>query len=241
MKSSVPKPKVIFLDAVGTLFSIQRTVGAIYAQIAARHQIDVAAEALNCEFLRVFKRLHAPAFSGYASPTELARLEKQWWHSVVLETFQGVLDEFDIDAFNLFFDEVFDYFATAMAWTLYPEVLPTLQLWSNQGIQLGIISNFDGRLGQVLDELAIAKFFQTVTVSSQVGVPKPDPQIFRVALAKHLCTPETALHIGDQWQDDVEGARLAGLKGIWLNRDRDRREYSKLDHIAALDELRWFA
>ena len=86
------------------------------------------------------------------------------------------------------------------------------------GIQLGVISNFDSRIYTVLDILALADFFQSVTISTEVGVAKPDPLIFATALQKHRCAAFEAWHVGDSYSEDYEGAKEAGLRGVWLRR-----------------------
>jgi len=87
-----------------------------------------------------------------------------------------------------------------------------------QGIELGIISNFDSRLFTLLRGLGIDQLFDTVTISSLAQAAKPSPKIFQLALEKHAVDPEEALHVGDSPRDDVEGATKAGLTGVLLDR-----------------------
>jgi HAD superfamily hydrolase (TIGR01549 family) len=56
-----------------------------------------------------------------------------------------------------------------------------------------------------------------LVVSEEVGVSKPDPAIFRAALARVSCAPEHAVMIGDSWTADIAGARAAGIRAIWFN------------------------
>jgi putative hydrolase of the HAD superfamily len=120
--------------------------------------------------------------------------------------------------FEHFFAELYAYFAGADPWVVYPDAYHSLERWRAKGIELGVISNFDSRLYTVLDALALADFFTTVTISTEVGAAKPAPQIFAAALEKHDCDPAEAWHVGDSYEDDYEGARSAGLRGIWLRR-----------------------
>ncbi|WP_254721968.1 HAD-IA family hydrolase [Kovacikia minuta] len=80
------------------------------------------------------------------------------------------------------------------------------------------MSNFDSRLYSVLQSLELANFFSSVTISSEAGAAKPDPQIFAIALQKHQCPPELAWHIGDSYEEDYQAARAAGLRGVWVKR-----------------------
>jgi putative hydrolase of the HAD superfamily len=120
--------------------------------------------------------------------------------------------------FTEFFDELYQHFATAEPWFIYPDVLPALEQWRRIGIQLGIVSNFDSRLNHVLDALKLREFFTSITISTQIGVAKPDPQIFTAALEKHYCDAQDAWHIGDSFRQDYQGARSAGLRAILIER-----------------------
>jgi putative hydrolase of the HAD superfamily len=210
-------PKVIFLDAVGTLFGIAGSVGQIYRNIALQHGVEADAEELNQAFFRTFKAAPPMAFPG-VDANQIPNLEFLWWRRLGQQTFSsaGVLDQF-VD-FDSFFADLYAHFATADPWFVYPEVLSTLQQWRRWGVELGIISNFDSRLYRVLDNLGLSDYFQSITISSEVGAAKPNPLIFATALQKHGCEPSQAWHVGDSKTDDRQGARGVGLRGIWVQR-----------------------
>ena len=63
-------------------------------------------------------------------------------------------------------------------------------------------------------------FVDALVVSEVVGVSKPDPAIFSVALERLRCAPEDAVMVGDSWSADVEGARAAGIRAVWFNPQR---------------------
>jgi putative hydrolase of the HAD superfamily len=210
-------PQVIFLDAVGTLFGVAGSVGKIYSEIAQQHGVKADAEELNQAFFRTFKAAPPMAFPD-ADPGQIPILEFTWWRRLGQQTFSsaGVLDQF-VD-FDSFFTDLYAHFATADPWFIYPEVLETLQQWQQWGVELGVISNFDSRLYRVLKALELSDYFQSVTISSEVGAAKPDPLIFATALQKHRCASSRAWHVGDSQTDDRHGARAAGLRGVWLKR-----------------------
>ncbi len=212
------RPAVIFLDAVGTLFGIRGSVGDLYGMLAARHGVTVAAEVLNPAFFQSFQT-SSPAEFPNAAPSEIGQLEYAWWQAIAWNTFNqvGVVDQFS--DFEVFFKEVFAYFATEEPWFLYPDVLPTLEAWQAQGLQLAVLSNFDSRLYPVLKVLGLNPFFASVTISTEAGAAKPSPKIFQMALNKHNCLPKEAWHIGDSHREDYQAATAVGLRGIWLNRE----------------------
>ena len=57
-----------------------------------------------------------------------------------------------------------------------------------------------------------------LVVSEEVGVSKPHPRIFEVALERAGCRPDEAVMVGDSWPNDVEGARRCGIRPIWFSR-----------------------
>ncbi|MBE9129976.1 MULTISPECIES: HAD-IA family hydrolase [unclassified Coleofasciculus] len=211
------QPKVILLDAVGTLFGVRGSVGQVYSAIASKFGVRVSASRVNSAFFQAFAAADPLVFPT-TEPEEIPECEFEWWRVIALRTFQhvGVLNQFD--DFTEFFDQLYNHFATAEPWVVYPDVLPALEAWRRVGIQLGIVSNFDSRLYLVLRALNLEEFFISVTISTQAGVAKPNPEIFKAALEKHHCQAPNALHIGDSVAEDYQGAQAAGLKAILLKR-----------------------
>jgi putative hydrolase of the HAD superfamily len=79
------------------------------------------------------------------------------------------------------------------------------------GLTLVVVSNSDGSIERKLQEVGLRKHFHAVVDSHVVGVEKPDPEIFRHALAHSRGAPGRTLHVGDLYAIDVVGARRAGL------------------------------
>jgi putative hydrolase of the HAD superfamily len=214
------RPKVIFFDAVGTLFGVKGSVGKVYGDMAKRFGVKVSSEALERAFIQSFKAAPPPIFPGI-KPQEIPKCEFEWWQVVSLRTFKqvGVLDQFS--DFSAFFNALYIHFATSEPWFVYPDVRPVLERWQQLGIDLGVVSNFDSRLYSVLAALDLRKFFTSITISTEVGAAKPDPQIFVVGLDKHNCPAKLAWHIGDSLKEDYQGAKAAGLRAILLKRSEN--------------------
>jgi len=127
-------------------------------------------------------------------------------------------------------------FADPVSWKLFPDVVPTLRELRSLGLELGIVSNFDSRLFNVLRGLSIADLFDTITISSLAHAAKPSPKIFELALEQHAVEPGEAMHVGDSVRDDVEGATKAGLRAVLLTR-QGKQAPPDVQTIRALDEL----
>ena len=116
--------------------------------------------------------------------------------------------------------------ASIAAWHAYTQLDPEAKsvLGELQGrYKLALISNFDHppHVHQLLDELALRPFFDAVVVSGDVGVKKPDPAIFAPALEQTGLVADEAIFVGDSPEDDVAGARAAGLQPVLIRRQRD--------------------
>lgn len=216
------KPKVIFFDAVGTLFGVKEGVGKTYAMIAQKHGVDVEPQLLESAFRIAFKRSRPPIFPGVDS-FQIPQKEFLWWEAIAHETFSeaGVIDEFE--DFLGFFTQLYAHFATPDPWFVFPDVLPSIQQWHESGVELGLISNFDSRLYAIVELLGMKQYFSSVTISSIVGAAKPDRTIFLSALDKHNCLPSQAWHIGDNRIEDYDGAKRIGMKAFLLERSPEQQ------------------
>lgn len=231
-------PQVIFLDAAGTLFGVRGSVGKQYEKIARQFGVDADARILERAFFRSFTEAPPMAFPG-TPISEIPNKEFAWWQAVTKNTFAAANYFHELTDFSEFFQELYHYFSTPAPWEVYPDVIPTLKSWQAQGIELGVLSNFDTRLYDVLDALNLASFFTSVTLSTEVGAAKPDPQIFTHALRKYPYPPSATLHIGDSVKADYQGAKQVGCRAIWLNRSDelppntipDFEHYNSLNHI----------
>lgn len=95
-----------------------------------------------------------------------------------------------------------------------PTVLEALRL---RGIKLGVVSNSDGRIETDLVRRGLGGHFETVVDSHVVGIEKPDPAIFRIALERVGATAGEALFVGDVFAIDILGARRAGMEAVLLD------------------------
>ena len=88
--------------------------------------------------------------------------------------------------------------------------------------KLALISNFDHppHVHSVLSKLGLTDFFDSVVISAEVGVKKPDPRIFDSALEKTGMKPEEVVYVGDT-EDDTEAARAAGIVPILIQRENE--------------------
>jgi HAD superfamily hydrolase (TIGR01549 family) len=113
---------------------------------------------------------------------------------------------------------IYDAYQDTRHWALYPDVLPTLASLRGAGVPMGIISDWGHGLEAIVLELELAAYLEFLVVSSRLGVAKPDPAVFQMALARIGAAPEGAVYVGDTYLKDVLGARAAGLYPVLLDR-----------------------
>jgi putative hydrolase of the HAD superfamily len=208
--------KVIFFDAAGTLIHLPRGPGWHYALVARRHGGDFGEAALDRAFRGVFAEMIAHASANGLPHDD----DRSWWRELVFR----VIDEcgggppgFDRGAY---FDELFVHFAEPGVWELYPEVREVIAELGKK-YRLAVISNFDRRLRAIIGGLGVARHFEHLVISGEVGIEKPAPRIFGHALELMGVAPHEALHVGDHPVHDWQGAEAAGLRVFRLERPRN--------------------
>ena len=106
----------------------------------------------------------------------------------------------------------------ALRFDLLPDALPALDAMGAAGLRLGVVSNWDCGLGDVLEGLGVGDRFEVVAASAVVGAGKPDPAIFHHALRELGVAPAAALHCGDLPAYDCAGAAAAGVRAVLIDR-----------------------
>lgn len=111
-------------------------------------------------------------------------------------------------------------------WTVFEDVLYTLQSLQQRGYSLGIISNGDYEQQiEKLTALNILQYFKYIFTSSEIGISKPDPEIFHRAGLQSNLEMKDCYYIGDRLETDAISSTIAGMHGIWLNRNDSLLKY----------------
>jgi putative hydrolase of the HAD superfamily len=110
-----------------------------------------------------------------------------------------------------------------------PGITDHLQKFRDAGFRLGVVSNALGNIEADAARYGLAEYFDVIIDSHVVGVAKPDPRIFHIALERMRMSPGEALFAGDLYSIDMVGALAAGLRGCKLIDVMD--SYSWVDHV----------
>lgn len=206
--------KTVYFDVGGTILTASPSVGAIYADAVRRLGFSVDAGDVQAKFRQAWRRsLERRRANGYRCDDIVLRHE---WLQVVIESFEGLIGE---ETARQAFDDLYERFRGPSAWKLAPGAVLTFQALKAWGLRLGLLSNWDERLEDLLGGLGIIEYFDHRVISCQVGVEKPHPRIFAEALRQAGNSPEQILHVGDSYEWDIEPARLSGMHTLWINAD----------------------
>jgi putative hydrolase of the HAD superfamily len=221
----------VLFDAAGTLILPMESVGATYSRLAADFGVRLSAARLDDAFRRVFAA--APPNVHPDEPSaDIPERERAWWRARVRETFRAADGTAHFDEFDRFFTTLFEHYADPRAWRLAPGAHEGLAALAARRLPLGVLSNFDHRLPGLLEGLGVAEAFACVVLPAEARAAKPDPAIFAFALERMGVSPDRALYVGDHAEEDLAGARGAGLSALDVASLADLRALPK-----AIDRL----
>jgi putative hydrolase of the HAD superfamily len=203
--------RAVFLDALGTLVELEPPWLSLRHRIPAEVSDERLQEALRAEMS--YYREHAHEGRDEASLADL----RERCAAIVSEklgleiTVEQLVDSIRFDA--------------------YPDAAPALGDLGENGLRLVVISNWDCSLPSVLDRVGLGEFLDGVVSSAVAGARKPEPAIFESALELAGCSADEALHVGDTAEEDIAGARAAGIRALLIDRSGNGGDISSLTEI----------
>jgi putative hydrolase of the HAD superfamily len=115
-------------------------------------------------------------------------------------------------------EALFAAFSDPAGYRLFDDARPALEALAGRGLKLGVVSNFEPWLEDVLALEGVDHLFAAVAISGKLGVAKPDPEIFLAALTEAGADPAATVHVGDQPGNDVAAARAVGITPVLIDR-----------------------
>lgn len=206
--------KAVLLDALGTLIELEPPWPHLAAELGV--QPDATVEAAFRREMDYYRR-HAHAA---VDPWSLAKL--RWRCAALLSEEMGT-------------EVSVDQMMAAIRFRAAPDAPGALADLRARGLTLVCVSNWDYALPEVLERCGLRGALDGIVTSAAAGARKPDPAIFARALELAGCGPAEALHVGDTPEEDVAGARAAGIPCLLLDRG-GRGDIASLAEVA--DHLR---
>lgn len=184
--------EMVFLDIGGVMYD-----DTIYARAFQRALREAGAVFNDAEFDREYSLIRAEQSGSFR-----ARLT---------ERFLG--PDADLESVRRIATRYWSYPPSA----LEADVKPTLELLAPR-YRLGIIANQPSEVRSAMSRDGIDVFFDTWAVSDDLGVEKPDPRLFELAIKTAGVTPSASVMVGDRLDYDVIPARSAGMLAVWMLR-----------------------
>jgi HAD superfamily hydrolase (TIGR01509 family) len=217
------EPRVICFDADETLIDFRSAMHQALRSALRRIQASVpGAESLSVERL-VKERDTVAAEMGTRASMEAIRLEafrrSLSPFAVAADVVSAVTEEYLADRFRLAHP--------------YPDVVPTLNVLSSRYV-LGLATNGNS----YPDRVGLAGYFSFAVYAHECGHRKPDLGFFEAVHRAAAHEPSEIVYVGDSLDEDIVGAKRAGLSAVWINRKGASGASSLADAvISSLSEL----
>ncbi|KAM6244026.1 haloacid dehalogenase-like hydrolase domain-containing protein 3 [Porphyrio hochstetteri] len=204
--------RLLTWDVKDTLLRLRQPVGESYAAEARAHGVQVRPQALSQAFREAYGA-QSRRFPNYGQGQGLS--SQQWWVHVVKQTFRlsGVHEDRVLTPMA---EKLYQDFCSARNWEVLPGAVETLSQCCQRGFRMGVVSNFDNRLENILSQCNLRHHFEFILTSEEAGVAKPDGRIFEKALHLVGVPPEQAAHVGDDYTRDYRAARAVGMHSFLL-------------------------
>ncbi len=218
----------IYFDAAGTLLFPRPSVGEVYADVGRRFGSRRDAAELSARFRDAFRRQEAlDTAEGWRTSDERERAR---WRAIVAEAINDVTEA------DQCFAALYQHFARSDAWVCPPETAEVLRTLDERGYGLGVASNFDHRLSEIIAGKPELQALRRIQISAAAGWSKPAPAFFDAAARLAQLPPSQILFVGDDLRNDYDGSRAAGFASLLLD-THGRCDRSDVQRIAALTEL----
>jgi len=225
--------EMVFFDAGGTILDPHPSFPELFARTCAAQgygmtetEVSQVQEKLAPHLVELLDEADLPH-----GPTLSPEASRKFWTF----TYTRFLGELGIED-EAMANKLYETFSASESYRLYDDVKPTLDAIEAAGFRLGLISNFDSWLEEMLLEMEVGHVFEPAIISGLEGIEKPDPAIYVLAVERAGVDPGNCVHIGDSPAMDMEPAIAAGITPVLIDRT-DRYPDSRYSRVRKLDEL----
>ncbi|NYT01030.1 MAG: HAD family hydrolase [Methanocellales archaeon] len=203
--------KTIFFDAYGTLLELGNYHRDLSALMLKETKFDLDLDSFHLAWNEEFDRAIFGIIEGNKPFATIRAIYGTSLKNAFLRHSVHLKDE-QVNELNIICREFLD-----QRCSILPSASKIIGKLKEDGANVGLVSNGDDE--EVLYHLGdLVELFDSVITSENVGLYKPDPQIFKVALDALGADASKSLHVGDNLRIDVEGSNRAGVGSIWYNR-----------------------
>ena len=229
--------KAVFLDWFNTLAHYEPSREELQSQVLQEFGIHVSPQQITRGLIvadRDYFAENAVSPVRKRSPEEQAKIYTRYQKTILTEAGVNIPGESDI---LLKIMKRAQQLSQGMSFVLFNDVLPAVKTLKQQNLTLGLLTNLDTEMKPICRDLGLEPYINFIVTSGEVGADKPKPPIFLAALKKAGVNPSEAVHVGDQYQLDVAGARGVGINPLLLDRYDLYPEVNDCPRIHSLTEV----
>jgi len=227
--------RAVFLDWFNTIARYEPPRRELHHRVLAEFGFDIDAERLISAIAHADKYFYN---QNAVSPVEKRPPEEK--AQVYLNYSRIMLAEIGLDLGNDLLMQIVQRgqaLFQGTTFTLFDDVIPTLQGLKQRKLILGLLTNLNQDMQPICRQLNLEPYLDFVVTSEEAGADKPAPPVFLTALEKAGVEADQAIHIGDQYQQDVAGARGVGISPILIDRYGLYPEIHDCPRIRSLSEV----
>lgn len=210
--------QAVFLDVGGTVVDPDPSFAAVVARVCADSGLPVTTEQVERLEPVVWAEVNA---RGYPLTAEDSR---RFWRDIYVLFARHL----GVPAHDGLAERIYSTFADLRTWRLYPDAADAIAALRARGYRLGVVSNWEGWLEDLLEHLGVRSHFDLVVSSTRAGVAKPSPRIYRLALDQAGLAPADVVHVGDSPTHDAAPARSVGITPVLVDRLGRHPDFSGL-------------
>lgn len=218
--SLLSKLRLVTVDVTGTLLAYKGRLGDYYCMAAKSAGKPCPDYNRMHEGFKLAYTEMATKYPCFGFAAKMPTIE--WWRICVKDSFVKAGYDYDDETFEKVFKRIYSAFGSSAPYSVFPDAQPFMRGLREKGITVGIVSNAEYRYKEViLPALGLnqGSEWDFGVFSGIVGVEKPDPAIYKIALEMAgNVAPEEALHIGDSMRKDYIPARSIGMHALLLDR-----------------------
>jgi putative hydrolase of the HAD superfamily len=197
----------VTFDAMGTILTLADPAPRLRRALAHHHGVDLSLD--RCRVAMQAEMRHYRAISHRADTQAALAAVRLECAGVLADALHAGLDA----------GALLPCLTDAISYLPYPDAHDVIERLRAAGLSIGVVSNWDVSLHDVLARLGLAPLVDGVVTSAEAGASKPDAVIFERACELLDTRPHRMLHVGDDPEGDVDGARAAHLHAVLLVRD----------------------
>lgn len=209
MSQVPPGVRAIFFDAVGTLIHPDPSASSVYVEVGRKFGSQLEPAEVRRRFACAFREQEQADIATHYR-TDEAR-ERKRWQAIVA----SVLD--DVGDRDACFRTLYDHFASPRAWRVESDAGQVLRALEEKGFLVGIASNFDHRLRDILQGIRELSWIRHLLISSEIGWKKPAPAFYACLCRQIDFPPSRVLFVGDDPVNDFQGASAGGLHALLVD------------------------